>query len=122
MFVTSTLLDLKCRNWEVLEEPCFSDHRHIVFSIYGDIPFVLKEITASGRARIYEKIKNDEGFDRAMADSARTSRVVNIILDDFYNSISSWQNKERRTVEVRKRTNPWWNDELGMMEKKANAL
>lgn len=122
LFVTSTSLVLQCRNWEVLEEPSLSDHRYIVFSIYGDIPLVLKTITASGRARIHEKIKQDEWFDRAMDDSARNPRIVNIALDVFYRKFSSWQHKESRTIKVNQRSNPWWNEDLGMKRKKANAL
>lgn len=48
---------------------------------------VLRIITASGRARIHERIKNYEWFDRAMADSATTSRIVSITLEGFIKKI-----------------------------------
>lgn len=111
-----------CQSWEVLEEPSCSDHKYISYTIFGTLNLSIKRVTKKGRNQIYEFIKRDTWFERAMQDSAKSPEIVKIALDVLYKKWVIWQRKVERTVKLSSKRNPWWNDELEVMRKKLRAM
>lgn len=119
--IVSNNLIREVKNWKVLNEPSYSDHKFIKIEIFEEAKLQMFKITKTGKQRaLTDLLKMDWEL---QSRNLNNVQEVEHLIQKFYNTLENLYKKyEKRITKGKGQEKSWWNLELEIQRKKVRAM